>query len=151
MLKIFLRADKYLFIVALCISSCAISGCLESSFQLANESRLPSWIALPPGLTRTDVSVPLNYYTKPFGDDAKFILKDRKGKKLAEINGKVKNLYPLHLKNPPQGFDPGYPAYEVVVVNGITEIMEHRKPEPIFYVTDDPAVRKEILAGLKKK
>jgi len=93
----------------------------------------------------------LNYYTKPFGDDAKFILKDRKGKKLAEINGKVKNLYPLHLKNPPQGFDPGYPAYEVVVVNGITEIMEHRKPEPIFYVTDDPAVRKEILAGLKKK
>jgi len=128
-----------------------MSGCLESSFTLASESRLPAWFTPPPGLARTDVSVTLNYYTKPLGFDAKLSLKDRKGKKLAVINGKVKNLYPLELKNPPPGFDRGYPAYEVVVANGITEIMEHRKMEPIFYVVDDPAVREEILAGLKKK
>jgi hypothetical protein len=88
----------------------------------------------------------MSYYTNPLGSDAKFILRDRKGRKLAKINGKVKNLYPSHLKNPPQGFDPGYSAYEIVVVNGITEIIEHRKMEPVFYVTDDPAVRKELLA-----
>ena len=137
MLKIFLRTDKYLLIVALCISSSAITGCLESSFNLASESRLPRSVTPPPGLTRTDVSVTLNYYTTPLGDDMKFILKDKKGKKLAKIKGKAKCLYPLS----------GYPAYEVVVVNGITEIIEHRKMEPTFYVTDDPAVRKELLAG----
>jgi hypothetical protein len=108
-------------------------------------------MALPPGLTRADVSVTLNYYTARPGGDAEFIMKDNRGKTLAEINGKVENLYPLQLKNPPHGFDPGYPSYEVVVVNGITEIMEQRKMEPIFYVVDDPAVREEILAGLKKK
>jgi hypothetical protein len=95
--------------------------------------------------------VTLNYYTNPLGSDAKFILRDRNGKKLAEINGKIKNLYPLQLKNPPQGFDPGYPSYEVVVVNGVTEVIEHRKMEPVFYVADDPAVRKEILAELNGK
>lgn len=147
MLRIYQRTGKYLLLVALCISSCAITGCLESSFQLARESRLPKWIALPPGLTRTDVSVTLNYYTPtPLGNDAKFILKDRNGKKLAVINGKVRNLYPLELVNPPQGFDLGYPSYEVVDVNGTVEVMEHRKMEPIFYVLDEPAVRQEILA-----
>jgi hypothetical protein len=154
MLKILSRAEKCLLIVAISILSCAENGCngiLESSFQLASESRLPSAITLPPGLTRADVSVTLNYYTNPLGSDAKFILRDRNGKKLAEINGKIQNLHPLQLKNPPQGFDPGYPSYEVVAANGITEVIEHRKMEPIFYVADDPAVRKEILADLKAK
>lgn len=147
MRTIFRHTETCLLFAALCSSSCAITGCLESTFNLASESRLPSWITLPPGLTRTDVSVTLSYYTNPLGSDAKFILKDRKGKKLSKISGKVKNLYPLRQKNPPQGFDPGYPAYEVVVVNGTTEIMEHRKMEPVFYVNDDPAVRKELLVG----
>jgi transposase-like protein len=96
---------------------------MESSFNLANESRLPRWITLPPGLSRTDVSVTLDFYILPLGPDAIFILKDRNGKKLAKINGKVKNHYPLYLKSCPQRFDPGCPAYEVVVVNGITEII----------------------------
>lgn len=147
MLKISRRTETYVLVVALWSSSCAITGCLESTFNLASESRLPKCITLPPGLTRKDVSVTLSYYTNPLGSDARFILKDRKGKKLAKISGKVKNLYPLQLKNPPRGFDPGYPAYEVIAANGITEIIEHRKMEPIFYVTDDPAVRKELLAG----
>ena len=136
MIRFIRRIDKCLIIVALCISSCAISGCLESSFQLASESRLPRWMALPVGLTRADVSVTLNYYTPHIGDDAKFILKDKKGKELAEVKGKVKNC-PFT----------GYRAYDAVVVNGTTEILEFRKMEPIFYVTDDPAVRTQLLAG----
>lgn len=110
---------------------------------------MPRWITLPPGLTRIDVSVTMNYYISPVGRDAKFILKDSKGKKLAVITGKEKGLSPLELRNPPQGFDPGYPAYEVIVVGGVTEIIEHRKMEPIFYVNDDPAVRKAALARRK--
>lgn len=151
MLKIFLRAEKRPLILAFCVSSFAISGCLESSFQLASESRLPSWITLPSGLTRRDVSVTLNYYTNPLGSDAKFILRNIHGKELAETKGRIVNRYPLQLKNPPQGFDPGYPSYEVIAVSGVMEVIEHRKMEPVFYVVDDPTIRKQILAELNGK
>jgi hypothetical protein len=50
---------------------------------------------------------------------------------------------PFQLTDPPQGFPPDYPAYEAITINGITEIIEHRKMEPIFYVTDDPTVWKQ--------
>ncbi len=38
----------------------------------------------------------------------------------------------------------GYPAYEVITVNGVTDIVEFRHMEPIFYMTDDPRVWKEL-------
>jgi hypothetical protein len=148
--KIIRRIDKVLlFFVALTIAGSAI-GCEwfpESTFELANESRLPKWITLPPGLTRADVSVTMSYYIKPWRSSATFILKDTKGQIRTKLDGKVKGLEPLQLKHPPPGFPPGYPSYKVITVNGITEIIEHRKLEPIFYVTDDPAVWKELGAG----
>jgi hypothetical protein len=61
----------------------------------------------------------------------------------------VKGLEPLQLKHPPPGFPPGYPSYEIITVNGITDIIEHRKPEAIFYVTDDPTVWKELGVAQK--
>ncbi len=143
MLRSFQCADKYLLMVALCISSCAMSGCVESTFDLASESRLPKWITLPAGLTRADVSVTLIYYT---GTHTKFILKDKKGNNLAEIDGKATSRYPLLLRKPQQEGDRD-PPYEVVVANGITEVIEHKRMEPIFYVNDDPAVRKALLTA----
>jgi hypothetical protein len=65
-----------------------------------------------------------------------------------KLYGKVKDGGPFELKHPPQGFPPGYPTYEVITVNGITDIIEHRRMEPIFYVTDDLAVWNELL-GVK--
>jgi hypothetical protein len=153
MFKVIGRIDKYLlFFLALTISGSAIVGCEyfpESTFVLANESRLPKWITLPPGQTRTDVSIRMSYYIKPWGSSATFILQDTKKRILTKVDGKVKGKEPIQLKNPPQGFPHGYPAYEVITVNGITEIIKHRKPEPIFYVTDDPAVWKELGEGHK--
>jgi hypothetical protein len=154
MSKRFLRTGKYLLIFAFCISSCAITGCIESSFNLASEAKLPRWMELPPGLTRADVSVTVDYHTL---GPAKFILRDKKGKKLAEIKGKVINQSPLYLKSCTQRSYLVCPGYEVVEVNGITEIIknvpyiEHANMEQngrvvaLFYVIDDPAVRKEIL------
>lgn len=138
---------KYLLFVALTVSCCAMTGCVESAFNLASESRLPRSVKLPPGLTRTDVSVELRYYTSPLGGSANFLLRDKKGKKLANVHGKTKGRYPLHLRNPQQGSDSRYryPSYEVITANGITEIIEHRKMEPMFYVSDDPAVWKELV------
>lgn len=141
MLRRLLRMERRLLVVALCISSFAISGCVESTFTLDGDSRLPRWFTLPPGLTRRDVSVTLNYYT---WGPAKFILKDWKGKKLAEVSGKEQSSHPLHLISSRRY----YPLYEVVVANGLTEIIEHRKLEPIFYINDDPAVGEELLEEL---
>jgi hypothetical protein len=150
--KIIRRVDKFLlFFVALTIAGSAI-GCEwfpESTFVLASESRLPKWITLPPGLTRTDVSITMSYYSKPWGGSATFILRDTKGQIRTKVAGKVKGLEPFQLKHPPPAFPPGYPSYSVITVNGITEIIEHRKPEPIFYITDDPAVWKEL--GVRQK
>lgn len=143
-MKMILRVERCLSVIALCISSCVMSGCRESSFQLASESRLPRWEALPSGLTRADVSVRLNYYTPlPGANDAIFILRSRNGEKLAEVKGKVKCQYPY------SGWS--YPGYDAVVVNGTIEILEFRKMEPLFYVNDDPAIRKKILADCRKK
>jgi hypothetical protein len=114
----------------------------ESAFQLASESRLPKWITLPPDLTRANVSLTMSYFTWL---SAEFVLQDAKGKTLEEVDGRVK-CSDFRRKNPPQGFPPGYPSYTEIVVKGTSELIEHRKMEPVFYVTDDPAVWKEYRA-----
>jgi len=141
------RVGRYLILgAAVTILAFAIDkGCEyfpESSFQLASESNLPKWITLPPGLTRADVSITMNYYTL---GGAGFVLQDARGQTLEKVNGTVK-CQNFHLKNPPQGFPPGYPSYAVITAKGATEIIEHRKMEPVFYITDDPAVWKEYRA-----
>ena len=99
-------------------------------------------MVIPPGLTRTDVSVTLNLYTGVLGPDAKFILIDSKWRKLAEVKGKVKNL-------------PSPYCYEIVENNGTTEIVKLRPYAAnqnmeqfghivaLFYIIDDTAVNKQ--------
>ena len=115
----------------------------ESTFTLAAGSRPPAWIKLPPELRRADASITMSYYIKSSGRTATFTVKNANGRTIGKFQGSDKCLKPFTLRNPPHGFPEGYPAYEAITVNGITEIVEHRKMEPIFYVTDDAAVRKE--------
>lgn len=115
----------------------------EATFTLASDSRLPKWVTLSPGLTRANVSLTMSYYVLPWGRSSQFILRDKNAHILKKENGKMRCRAPFELENPPQGFPSGYPAYEAITVNGITEIIEHRKMEPIFYVTDDTAVWKQ--------
>jgi hypothetical protein len=150
MMKTFRRIEQYLLFLALTISVFTIVGCEyfpESTFELASESRLPKWITVPPGQTRGDFSITMSYYDNPWGSNVKFILQNAKMQKRTTVYGKEKDNGPFHLQHPPQGFPPGYPLYEVITVNGIPEIIEHRKMEPIFYITDDAAVWKELMAG----
>ncbi|MGB6192343.1 MAG: hypothetical protein WBF42_07745 [Terracidiphilus sp.] len=104
-------------------------------------------MSLPPGLTRTDVSVTLNLYAPPLrGSDAKFVLTDRKGKKLVEVKGKTKEPTPSIYSS-------------IVTEKGITEIVKLRpykenenmeqggRAVALFYVVDDPAVLKGLLAA----
>ncbi len=71
----------------------------------------------------------------------------KRNKTIAEVNGTQVGTQPLKLKHPPAGFPEGYPSYEIITVKGVTEVIEHRKMEPIFYLTDDPAVWSELGAG----
>jgi hypothetical protein len=37
-----------------------------------------------------------------------------------------------------------YPSYKILTARGLTEVIEHRRMEPIYYVTDDPDVRRKL-------
>jgi hypothetical protein len=152
MLKVFLHPKRWIVIVAVCAFPSTITGCIESTFNLASESRLPRGMATPSGFTRDDVSVTLDFYTP---GPAEFTLRDKNGRKLATVTGEVKGD-PIYLKTPP---DPLTPAYEIVVINGVTEILEcipyrdnanmvqNGRIVALFKVVDDPALKKELLAG----
>ena len=144
MLRMFFHAKRWALVAAVCISAYTMTGCLESSFRIASDSRLPQGMAIPPGLTRGDVSATVDYYTLR---DAKFILRDKNGKKVGMVTGHIKGNHVLRLKTPPPGSAPGYPTYLLIDINGTTEIMEHRRKGDILYITDDPAIREELLAG----
>lgn len=147
MTRVIHRFNRH-FMLALVVATVCSStvGCAyfpESTFKLASESRLPRWITLPPGLPRSEVSITMSYYIKPWASSATFELQDAKGQLLEKVNGKVKCKEPIQLKTTPQGFPAGYPSYQAIVINGVTEIVEHKKMEPRFYVTDDPVVWKQ--------
>src|SRR5262249_27845740 len=135
-----------LTVCAALLSMCA-SGCAESFFNLAPDSRLPKWFSLPPGLSRADVTVSLAYYVfspaRP-GRSATFKLWDSHGNKLAQASGSLRGLEPIAFgPRAPEG-GVGYPSYEVITVNGITELIEQRRPEPIFYISDDSDVKAKL-------
>src|SRR5271163_4448113 len=91
-IKIRRRTYSYLFLGTVLAILAISKGCEylpESTFTLANESRLPKWLTLPPGLPRTDVSVTMSYITKPWGSSAQFIVQDAKHT-IMKVDGKLK-------------------------------------------------------------
>lgn len=139
-----IQRSKYLLLgVILTVLGISITGCKyfpEASFALSSESRLPKWIVLSPGLSRADVSVTMNYYVTPWGRSAQFLVRDQHNQVINKQNGKLICAEPFQLQKSLQGIPSDYPAYEAITVNSMTEIIEHRKMEPTFYITDDPTV-----------
>lgn len=125
--------------VALLASACSFGP--ESIFELAPESRLPQWIVIPPGLSRSEVKISMSYYISDRGRTATFTVQDTKGRTVSTISGVVPGLAPYNPNGNPQG-DPGY---ELVTVNGVSEVIEHRRMEPIFYINDDPVIRSALV------
>ena len=138
------RPMRYICLLFLGAVYLAATGCgyiAESSFELAPESRLPNWFNVPDGMSRKDVTVKMSYY---LGRKATFAFVDSNGKEIANAVGKVRDLEPLvpnGLENKPVTEQPGY---EVITVGGVTELIEHRRIEPIFYISDDPKLRAEF-------
>lgn len=126
-------------------TSLLVSGCEffpESSFELSSESKFPGWYTLPPNTQRSDINVQMNYYVKSSGHTSTFIITNLKNSKSVKFIGTSRGLEPINLEHSSSS----YPAYEVITVNGITEVIEHRNMEPIFYITDKPAILNELGA-----
>ena len=82
-------------------------------------------------------------------NDQRFLKLQRSdGRTLKKIKA-ITGDHPLRLKNQREGFPPGRPLYEVITIDGITDIVEHRKMEPFFYMTDDPEVWRELIGNQK--
>ena len=130
--------SRFMLVLSLLLSGCGIFP--ESSFELAPESRLPKWFSPPPSMVRSNLAVTLDYYMGFDGGSATVKLFDKDGSQLAKVSGKLSESGPFTFEPHEQGPPYRYPMYEIVNVDGIVDIVEHRKMEAVFYMTDDPAV-----------
>ena len=135
--------------LTIALACCLVSCIAESRFRLSEESRLPIWFELPEGKKRSDVTVRLYYYVKPSGREAKLVFEDRDSWfDIDSVKGKQKGLMPLYLKTSTGELDKGA-AYEVLSVDGKTDIIGHKGMNDIFFMVDDPAVWLEL--GIERK
>ena len=125
-----------------------IVGCSESNFNLSPDSRLPKWFDVPEGMSRDKLNVTVDYYINSDGGEAVFKLYNGNMTRLKKVKGKT-GLYPLQLKNPPSGSPEGYPMYEIVIVDGVKDIIEHRDRNNVFHMVDSPVVWEELLGVAK--
>jgi hypothetical protein len=129
--------------IGIVVFCAALTGCVESRFELAPDSRLPSWFVVPDGLTRADVSASLTYYS---AGPAKFNLLDRNGHVLATFESQT-CWHPetLRKKNIHGGYNPdSYPHYVYFLKDGMVEVVEHRG-EPKFRVSDNVELKQAAL------
>jgi hypothetical protein len=136
--------------ILLALGFCFLVGCgrfAESCFDLSPTSRLPGWFSLPAGSSRDGVTVYMCYYIDRNGRTATFELRNRDdGSVLAKIEGDDRGLHPVSAKDTePAPFE--YPIYEVISVGAITEVVEHRRAEAVFYIVDDPSILRGLGLG----
>ena len=115
----------------------------ESSFKLADDSRLPKWITIPDGLTREQVTIRLDYYSGLFGRKATFTLIGPDMGDSARISGAIRGDMP-HPASGKASKIVSYPIYQFISADGVWDIVEHRKMEPLFYLSDDPELWRRL-------
>ena len=147
---------SYCFKLLLLCLVLAMSGCLESSFQLSDESRLPKWFVIPEGKNEHDYTVQVDLHSTIGGGGGKTVIKLYKKDSVFPIEKytitieEQPSTLSVQLESPSRDYPKGYPAYIVATINEVTDIIELRKMEPVFYMTDDPAVWKELGVDQKQ-
>jgi hypothetical protein len=46
---------------------------------------------------------------------------------------------------------PSYPGFTIVNCNGVIDVIEHRRMEPIFYMADDEGLQREAVESAKQR
>ena len=137
----------------LILAACGSS--VESQFMLASDSRLPKWVTLPKGVRRDEVSVELTFYATadPRVEVARdgWPFKRTVQKNIAKRLGGDAGPRKLTVSTS----DPRYDfTYDVLVVDGVVDIVEHPCSCPDFRMSDDPDAWAELAtdsAGRAKK
>jgi hypothetical protein len=143
---------------ALLVVACGLMAACEyfpeSEFMLSKESRMPRWFEIPVGVARSDLSVRMSYYLKLSNrvGGVKFeIRNDKTGSRLASFKGEVLNPAPMYVHRIDPTAPPGKRAsYSIVRLNGVIEVIEHRRVEPVFDISDDPEVRADLFEQLRE-
>jgi len=140
------RQLKIVLLLSAFMAACSpLRGCAEASFLLAPESRLPKWLMLPAEKSRSDVKIMLTYYVPLIESrprSATFRVLDAEGHVVASVSGTLQGGHPLTLE--PSSDPDTYPSYEIVNVNGIAEVIEHRRADDLFYIVDDENVKRRL-------
>lgn len=121
-----------------------LSGCKESSFKLSEDSRLPLWFEIPEGMKRSDYTAKMDLHSTFEGGKLVMIIYKKNqffpvDKQVITSNEQPK-IQSTTLNNQSGNFPTGYPRYKIITINGITDIVELRQMEPVFYMTDNPSI-----------
>lgn len=127
-----LRIAIFLF---LCLSCCYVPGrgYHESSFDLVLESRLPKFVDPDGHKSPSGYKAKVDFYSSP--SSVRFRIWDPAGRKVFDKHGE--SWWHPKGQQPGQGKPPVYPNHTVVSFDGVVDILEARKPEPVLYLTDD--------------
>jgi hypothetical protein len=142
---------NYIFILLITLAACSSRGCVESEFHLAKDSKLPVWFQIPDGMNRQDLDVILTYYTTGPADITLIDIRDGKSKPIIKIKGE--NIHHPEYWAWAQEDWPNrsHPGFVVINVNGVSEIIEHKKMEPLFYVSNEATVQRTIAGKNSSK
>jgi hypothetical protein len=141
-----------ILLIGVIFAGCACAGCdlrygiLETSFRLADDSRLPKWFTIPNGYARSDLNVIIDFYISPcpFCKDSVITLygPPPHNKEIMKKAGKQR-WHPLSDRDRYNKYpNTGYPNYSIITVEGTDEVFEQRRREDgdILYITDDPNI-----------
>jgi hypothetical protein len=140
-----------LFLTCIVFASCAgcdlkygVIGVFPTTFQLADDSRLPKWFTVPNGYSRSNSKMTIDFYTSPC-----FFCKDTvttlygplpNNKEIMKIAGKFR-WHPLSDRERYNKYPTtGYPNYSIMTVDGVDEVFEQRQAGNSLYITDDPDI-----------
>lgn len=128
-------------------------GCVESSFQLRANSRLPRWFGDEVSRAgRSEYSVEMSYFVPLMDiDNAVIELRRPDGRRVRTITGKS-CWHPATrwTKLPDGSFQAAPdPHFVIVTAGGVTDVVEHRSG-PGFGMSDDPEILRQALESVAR-
>jgi len=143
-----IKSNLILLVLSLMLVACDPCdlryGFPESCFHLAEDSRLPKWFVAPIGYSRDGLQVTCCYYSPPFMKPrAIFKLKTQSSETVLLEKTGIMRYHPESVK---LGMAHS-PLYVYITVDGIEEVIEHRKLDDIIYIVDDP----KLINALKQR
>jgi hypothetical protein len=114
--------------------SCDRNGSISAIFRLREDSPLPSWVALPPGTTRDEVSVTITTYeatTTPQWKERFVVRNKTSGQIIQEVIGSGYWHPDSEREKAPAGI---YPNWVIIEVNGTNEVYEQSEANDLLKI-----------------